>query len=76
MEGKHHRAKFDTSGAKRSDSVLWLVHSDVCGKISTHSLSVSGYFLTFTDDNTRYVGIHIKAQGSGVRTFSGVEGYG
>ena len=47
VEGKHHHAKFDTSGAKRSDSVLVLVHSDVCGKMSTQSLSGSEYFLTF-----------------------------
>ena len=57
VEGKHHRAKFDTSGAKRSDSVL--VHSDVCGKMSTQSLSGSEYFLTFIDDKTRYTWVYI-----------------
>ena len=53
VEGKHNRAKFDTSGAKRSDSVLGLVHSDVCGKMSTKSLSGSEYFLT------RYTWVYI-----------------
>ena len=47
VEGKHHHAKFDTSGAKHSDSVLGLLHSDVCGEIRTQSMSVSEYFLTF-----------------------------
>ena len=32
-----------------------LVHSNVCGKISLKSLSGAQYFLTFTDDKTRYV---------------------
>ena len=59
VEGKHHRAKFDTSGAKRSDSVLGLVHSDVCGKMSTQSLSGREYFLTFIDDKTRYTWVYI-----------------
>ena len=59
MEGEQHRAKFDTSGAKRSDSVLGLVHSDVCGKMSTQSLSGSEYFLTFIDDKTRYMWVYI-----------------
>ena len=46
-------------GAKRSDSVLGLVHSDVCGKMSTQSLSGSEYFLTFIDDKTRYTWVYI-----------------
>ena len=58
-EGKHHPAKFDTSGAKHSDSVLGLVHSDVCGKMSTQSLSGSEYFLTFIDDKMRYTWVYI-----------------
>ena len=40
---KHNRTKFDTSGAKSSDSVLGLVHSDV----------------TFIDDKTRYTWVYI-----------------
>ena len=55
MEVKHYRAMFDTSSAKRSDSVLRLVHSDVCGKMSTQLLSGSEYFLTFIDDKMRYM---------------------
>ena len=59
VEGKHHCAKFDTGGAKRSDSVLGLVHNDVCGKMSTQSLSGCEYFLTFIDDKTRYTLVYI-----------------
>ena len=44
MEGQHFQ-----SGGKRCDKVLGLVHSDVCGKIGTQSLSGAEYFLTFID---------------------------
>ena len=57
-EGKHHRSKFPISSSKRSTELLGLVHSDVCGKISTPSLSGAEYFLTFTDDKTRYVWVY------------------
>jgi len=59
VEGKHHRTTFPTSGGKRCDKVLGLVHSDVCGKIGTQSLSGSQYFLTFIDDKTRYTWIYV-----------------
>ena len=35
------------------------MHSDVCGKISTESLSGAEYFLTFIDDTTRYVWVYV-----------------
>ena len=36
--GKCHRKCFPTTGARRYDKVLDLVHSDVCGKVSSESL--------------------------------------
>ena len=39
VQGKHQRARFQTADGKRSDSVLGLMHSDVCGNINTKSLS-------------------------------------
>ena len=59
MEGKHHRSPFPTSGTKRSKNVLELVHSDVCGKMSTQSLSGAEYFLTFIDDKSRHVWVYV-----------------
>ena len=59
VEGKHHRSKFPVDGGKRSSEPLGLVHSDVCGKMNAKSLSGGEYFLTFIDDNTRYVWIYI-----------------
>ena len=35
------------------------MHSDVCGKMSTQSLSGSENFLTFIDDKTRYTWVYI-----------------
>ena len=64
VEGKIHRQPFPREGGKRSTKLLGLVHSDVCGELNVKSLGGSKYFLTFVDDNTRYVypGIHVKAQ--------------
>ena len=39
---------------RNEKDVLGLVHSDICGPISTESLGGAKYFVTFTDDRTRY----------------------
>ena len=56
--GKHHRTPFDSSKTQ-STELLELVHSDVCGKISEKSLGGGQYFLTFTDDKSRYSWVFI-----------------
>ena len=56
--GKHHRTPFDSSKTQ-SRELLELVHSDVCGKISEKSLGGAQYFLTFTDDKSRYSWVYI-----------------
>lgn len=58
-EGKHHRSQFSTSGGKLSQEPLDLVHSDVCGKMSSKSLSGAEYFMTLIDDKTRYVWVYV-----------------
>lgn len=58
-EGKHHRCQFPTSGGRRSEELLGLVHSDVCGKMSAQSLGGAEYFLTFIDDKTRYMWVYV-----------------
>ena len=58
-KGKHHRSQFPTSGGKRSEEPLGLVHSDVCGKMNTKSLSGAEYFVTFIDDKTRFVWVYV-----------------
>ena len=64
IAGKLHRKPFATSGRKRADGILDLVHSDVCGRISTPSLGGAEYFLTFIDDRSHYMWVYT----SGVAT--------
>ena len=59
VEGKHHRSPFPTDGGRRAESSLELVHTDVCGKINAKSFSGAEYFLTFTDDQTRYSWVYL-----------------
>ncbi len=66
VQGKLHRCSFPNSGAKRASEPLGLVHSDVCGKINTKSCGGAEYFLTFTDDKTRYVWVYPLKQKSEV----------
>ena len=60
IEGKLHKSQSPATGGKRAKQPLELVHSDVCGKIETSSLGGGHYFLTFIDDNTRCVDVHLK----------------
>jgi hypothetical protein len=59
VSGKLHRSSFPTTGRKRADTVLGLVHSDVCGKLSTLSLGGASYFLTFIDDRSHYTWVYV-----------------
>ena len=54
-EGKLHRSPFPVGGGTRAEESLELVHTDLCGKLNTKSIRGAQYFLTFTDDATRYV---------------------
>lgn len=42
------------------------MHSDVCGKINTKSLSGAEYFLTFIDDKTHYMWVYVLKRKSEV----------
>ena len=53
---------FPNSGAKRADEPLGLAHNDSCGKITPKSAGGAEYFLTFTDDKTRYVWVYALKQ--------------
>ena len=55
--GKHHRTPF-ASSITQTTEVLEIVHSDVCGKMQEKSLGGAEYFLTFTDDKTRYTWVY------------------
>ena len=55
---KQHRSPIDSSERQTGD-LLELVHSDVCGKISDKSIKGAQYFLTFTDEKSRYSWVYI-----------------
>ena len=44
---------FNVKG-KRAQDLLELVHSDVCGPMSTQAKGGYEYFISFTDDYSRY----------------------
>lgn len=52
VEGKSSRLPFKKQG-RRSNSLLQLIHSDVCGPMSTYSIGGAKYMLTFIDDFSR-----------------------
>lgn len=58
-EGKQCRNKFEKSENNRTSDFLELVHSDVCGPMSTNSLGGARYYVTFIDDFSRKVFIYI-----------------
>jgi hypothetical protein len=47
---KHHQDSFDKHASWHALGPLQLVHSDLCGPLSTPSFSRCRYFLTFIDD--------------------------
>ena len=51
--GKMTKAPF-TSHSERVDDLLGLIHNDVCGPISSTARGGYQYFITFTDDYSRY----------------------
>ena len=55
LKGKHQKSHFPLYSEKRQSKPLELIHSDVCGKLSSKSLGGAEYFVTFIDDKTRYV---------------------
>ena len=51
--GKMTKAPFSGKGERASD-LLGLIHSDVCGPINTQAKGGFQYFITFTDDYSRF----------------------
>ena len=52
--GKSHREVMPSVATHRATKVLELVHSDVCGPLSTASLTGLTYFVLFIDDFSRF----------------------
>jgi hypothetical protein len=58
VEGKMHRKEFKPVGEIRSRKKLQLVYSDVCGPMPVESNGGRKYFVTFTDDYSRYCSVY------------------
>jgi len=58
LKGRQHRNPFSV-GTGRAAGPLDLVHSDVCGKMGSPSLSGSEYFVTFIDSYSHYTWVYV-----------------
>ena len=58
IQGKMTKAPFGGVGHRATD-LLELIHSDVCGPMSHTAHSGFSYFVTFTDDKSRYGYIYL-----------------
>jgi hypothetical protein len=57
MAGKQKRTSFPTQAQYQTDTVLELVHGDLCGKNSHPTLAGNNYFLLMVDDKSRYMSV-------------------
>ena len=53
LSSKMTKSHFNKQG-ERANCLLGLVHTDVCGPLSIHARGGYSYFVTFTDDLSRY----------------------
>ena len=53
LEGKITKRPFNAKG-KRAQDLLELIHSDVCDPMSIQARGGYEYFITFTDDYSRF----------------------
>lgn len=58
LKGKMSRKPFPKASLNRSEEILDLIHSDLCGPIQNPSPSGSRYFLTLIDDKIRYCTVY------------------
>ena len=56
--GKNSRKKFPKSNSK-AEGILDIIHSDVCGKMSTPASGNLLYYATFIDDHSRKTWIYL-----------------
>ena len=68
--GKHHRESFSKENAWRAKAPLELVHTDVCGPMTTPTHADNRYFLIFVDDFTRMTWLYFMRQSPMFSQFS------
>ena len=63
LEDKMTKRPFNAKG-RRAQDLLELVHSDVCGPMSIQARGGYEYFITFTDDYSRFVYVYLMKRKS------------
>ena len=63
LEGKMTKRPFPTKG-NRTDALLELAHIDVCRPINIRARSGYEYFITFTDDHSKYGYVYLMQHNS------------
>jgi hypothetical protein len=58
MVGKQCQRMIPQKTHSKAKEVLELIHIDICGPLSTPSLSGSRYFITFIDDYSKKTWVH------------------
>jgi hypothetical protein len=46
-------------GAKRSEEILGIIHTDICGPFCTPCLNSQRYFISFIDDYSRFMYLYL-----------------
>lgn len=68
--GKQSRISFPKNQSRKTENILEVVHTDLCGPMKTTSLGGSKYFLLFTDDFSRRSWIYfLKAKSETFNVF-------
>jgi hypothetical protein len=76
IEGKKSRDKFPKNKEINTKERLEIVHSDVCGPMTTESLGGAYYFVTFVDDYSRFTMVYcIKNKSQVPEKFKEYEAY-
>ena len=63
LEGKMTKRPFNAKG-RRAQDLLELVHSDLCGPMSTQARGGYEYFITFIDNYSRFGYVYLMKQNS------------
>jgi hypothetical protein len=58
IQGKIHHTNINKSPVARATAKGELIYTDICGPMSKPSLGGAAYFLTFTDDYSRYTEVY------------------
>ena len=56
---KGKQIKHTKKGATRSNQLLEIIHTDICGPFDVSSFNKEKYFITFTDDFSRYGHVYL-----------------